>query len=121
MGAWDELGIEANDGPTYWKPEDDTPETIQGKVLDLGIFTDNEDKKHPQVTLDVDGEEIVVTAFRSILAQELNSIEDLAIGDELQIKFEGKPKGKRYFVYRVKKIGAAPKRAAKGVDSKEEF
>lgn len=121
MGAWDDLGIEANDGPTYWKPADDEPETIQGKVVDLGIFVDNDEKKHPQVTLLVDGEELVVTAFRSILAQELNSIEDLAIGDDLEIKFEGKPKGKRYFVYRVKKLAAAPKRAAKGATEKEEF
>jgi hypothetical protein len=121
MGNWDELGIEKNDGPAYWKPADDTPETIRGKVVDLGIFTDQDEKRHPQVTLEVDGEELVVTAFRSILAQELNSVEDLAIGDELEIKFEGKPKGKRYFVYRVKKIAAAPKRAAKGVDTKEEF
>lgn len=121
MGQWDELGIQENDGPNYWKPSDDVPETIRGKVVDLGIYTDSEEKRHPQVTLEVDGEELVVTAFRSILAQELNSVEDLAVGDDLEIKFEGKPKGKRYFVYRVKKYGAAPKRAAKGTESKEEF
>lgn len=119
MGAWDELGIEKNDGPEYWNPQE--PEKVTGKVLELGIYEDNEGKKHPQVVLDVEGEELTVTAFRTILAQELNDVDDLAVGDTLTIDFQGKPKGKRYFVYRVKKVGAAPKRAGKGVDDKEEF
>lgn len=119
MGAWDDLGIEKNDGPEYWNPQE--PEKIQGKVLELGTYTDDEDKSHPQVVLEVDGEQLTVTAFRTILAQELNSIDDLKVGDEISIDFQGKPKGKRYFVYRVKKINAAPKRAAKGAEEKEEF
>jgi hypothetical protein len=121
MGAWDELGIEASEGPTYWKPADDAPEKIRGKVVELGIFEDSEGKKHPQVVLEVDGEELTVTAFRSILAQELNGVDNLAVGDDLEISFEGKPKGKRYFVYRVKRHAAAAKRAAKGAEEKEEF
>jgi|SRR5690242_2142797 len=119
MGAWDELGIEPNEGPEYWNPQE--PEKIQGKVLELGVYEDNEGKKHPQVVLDVDGDEITVTAFRTILAQELNGVDDLKVGDTLSIDFQGKPKGKRYFVYRVKKISDAPKRAAKGAEDKEEF
>lgn len=119
MGAWDELGIEKNDGPTYWNP--DAPEKITGKVLELGVYEDQEGKRHPQVVLEVDGEELTVTAFRSILAQELNDVDDLKVGDTLRIDFQGKPAGKRYFVYRVTKVGDAPKRTAKGAEEKEEF
>lgn len=119
MGAWDELGIEKNEGPDYWNPQE--PEKITGKVTELGVFEDQEGKRHPQVVLEVDGEELTVTAFRSILAQELNSVEDLKVGDTITIDFQGKPAGKRYFVYRVKKLTDAPKREAKGVDTKEEF
>ncbi len=119
MGAWDELGIEKNEGPEYWNPQE--PEKITGKVLELGVYEDQEGKKHPQIVLDVNGEELTVTAFRSILAQELNDVDDLEVGDTLQIDFQGKPAGKRYFVYRVKKINDAPKRAKAGAEEKEEF
>lgn len=119
MGAWDDLGIEAHEGPNYWNPQE--PTTIQGKVLELGVYEDADLKKHPQVVLEVDGEEVTVTAFRSILAQELNDVDGLKVGDSLRIAFEGKPSGKRYFVYRVTKITDAPKRAAKGAEEKEDF
>jgi len=112
VGAWDDLGIEQNEGPTYWSPEN--PEKIRGKVLEIGRFTDNESKVHPQLVLDVDGEEVTVTAFRQILKQELNAVENLAVGDELEIDYQGKAPGKRYYVYRVTKMAEAPKRSAKG-------
>lgn len=114
MGAWDHLDIPKNEGSDYWNPQE--PEKIQGKVLEIDTYEDQEGNLHPQVVLDVDGEELTVTAFRSILKQELNDIDDLSVGDELEIDFQGKPKGKRYFVYRVKKLSAAPKRAKRSSD-----
>jgi hypothetical protein len=114
MGAWDEFDLPENDGPDYWKPED--PEKIRGKVLEIGVHVDDEGKRFPQLTLDIDGAEVVVTGFRKILRDELVKLvkEDGAgVGDEVEIDFQGKPAGKRYFVYRAKKLSAAPKRAAK--------
>lgn len=117
MGAWDDLDIPKSEGADYWNPQE--PEKIQGKVLEIGRHTDEEGKVHPQLVLDVEGTELTVTAFRTILKQELNELENLAVGDEIEIDFQGKPKGKRYYVYRARKLTAAAKRTAK--KDNEEF
>jgi hypothetical protein len=111
MGAWDELDIDTSEGPTYWNPQE--PEKITGKVVKIDVYKDEDEKLHPQVVLEVDGEEVTVTGFRSILAKELKQVEP-EIGDILTIDFQGKAAGKRYYIYRVTKTGgAAPKRDSK--------
>lgn len=116
MGAWDEFDKPVNEGPNYWNPEE--PEKITGKVLDIDVYEDEEGKRFPQLVLEVDGEELTVTAFRSILRNELLEAEP-KVGDTLEIDFQGKAPRKRYFVYRVKVLTDAPKRAAKGAGNEE--
>ncbi len=114
MGVWDEFDVDKNEGPNYWKPEG--PEKLRGKIVEIGTFKGEDGERFPQVTLDVDGDDVVVTGFRSILRNELVKAvkeDGVKAGDEIEIDFQGKPAGKRYFVYRVKKLSEAPKRSSK--------
>lgn len=120
MAVWDEFETDKNEGGTFWTPEG--PEKLRGKLVEIGTYTSEAGERFPKVTLDVDGNDVIVTGFRSILRNELVRVvkEDGAkVGDEIEIDFQGKPAGKRYFVYRVKKLSEAPKRSSK--QDNEEF
>jgi len=122
MGAWDEFETPENEGPTYWNP--DTPEDVEGTIVKFDSFTDEDGKTHPQLIMDVDGEEVTITGFRKLLRDAiltLVKVDGAKEGDRAKVSFKGKAAGKRYFLYEAKLLAEAPKRAAKGVAPKEEF
>lgn len=120
MGVWDEFEAPENDTPDYWNPQ--SPEKLRGKLVDIDVHVDEEGNRFPQVTIEVNGKEIVVTGFRKILRDELLTLvkdDGAVVGDTVEIDFQGQPKGKRYYVYRAHKVAEAPKRGAKA--DAEEF
>lgn len=121
MGAWDNFETPENDGPTYWNP--DTPTKVKGVIVRFDQFTDEDDKTHPQLIMDVDGEEITITGFRKLLRDALLAlvkVDGAKEGDVCEVSYDGKANGKRYYLYSAKVLTPAPTRDVKG-DSKEVF
>jgi len=119
MGNWDDFETPENDGPNYWNPTE--PESVEGVIVDIGSHKDEDEKVHPQLTLDVDGATVVVTGFRKLLRDALLLLvkeEGAKEGDRVKIDFKGKAAGKRYFLYEAKLVGAKASRDAK---DNEEF
>lgn len=122
MGAWDDFETPESDAPNFWNPEE--PATIEGVIEAFDKYVDDDGVTHPQLVLDVDGEQHKITGFRKLLRDailNLAKVDGAGVGDRVKIEFKGKAAGKRYYLYDAKLVAAAPKRSAKGVDTKEEF
>lgn len=82
-----------------WKPE-------PGNKL-IGIVTELDEREndygtYPIVTVQTDdGQELAFHAFRTVARNELAK-QRPKVGDRIGIKYEGKPPGKEYELYRVK-------------------
>ena len=119
MGVWDKWEKPENDGPNYVQIDDEGDEftgvlvDVQEHVTPKGTFPgQKEDTISPKLIFDVDGEEYVLTAFRTVLKNEILE-QQPEIGSTVTIKNLGKPRGKNYVNYRVKVASEAAKREGK--------
>lgn len=127
MGAWD--GFESTSENVDFVELKDVGDTFTGTIKEVtshttaaGTFPNQkEDVISPQVVFEDEGDgEKRFTAFNTVIK---NKFIDLAPepGTRVKITKLAKPKGRNYFDWELKEISDAPKRAAKGVDDKEEF
>jgi hypothetical protein len=127
MGAWD--GFESSSENVDFVELKETGESFEGTIVEVTSHTtaagtfpgQKEDTVSPQLVFEDEGEgEKRFTAFNTVVK---NKLIDLAPepGTRIKITRLGKPKGKNYIDWDVKEILTAPKREAKGVDTKEEF
>jgi hypothetical protein len=126
MGVWDAFGEPENDGGNFVNLDDEGDEftgklvAVEEHVTPKGTFPgQKEDTVSPKLILEAeDGEEYTLTAFRSVLKNELLELRP-RIGDTLYFKNLGKPRNKNYYNYKVKVVSEAPKRGQR--DDNEEF
>lgn len=126
MGVWDAFGEPENDGGNFVNLDDEGDEftgklvAVEEHVTPKGTFPgQKEDTVSPKLILETeDGEEYTLTAFRSVLKNELLELRP-RIGDVLYFKNLGKPRNKNYYNYKVKVVSEAPKRGQQ--DDNEEF
>lgn len=126
MGVWDAFGEPENDGGNFVNLDDEGDEftgklvAVEEHVTPKGTFPgQKEDTVSPKLILETeDGEEYTLTAFRSVLKNELLELKP-RIGDTLYFKNLGKPRNKNYYNYKVKVVSEAPKRGQQ--DDNEEF
>ena len=126
MGVWDVFGEPENDGGNFVNLDDEGDEftgklvAVEEHVTPKGTFPgQKEDTVSPKLILETeDGEEYTLTAFRSVLKNELLELKP-RIGDTLYFKNLGKPRNKNYYNYKVKVVSEAPKRGQQ--DDNEEF
>ena len=126
MGVWDAFGEPENDGGNFVNLDDEGDEftgklvAVEEHVTPKGTFPgQKEDTVSPKLILEAeDGEEYTLTAFRSVLKNELLELRP-RIGDTLYFKNLGKPRNKNYYNYKVKVVSEAPKRGQQ--DDNEEF
>jgi len=126
MGVWDAFGEPETDGGNFVNLDDEGDEftgklvAVEEHVTPKGTFPgQKEDTVSPKLILEAeDGEEYTLTAFRSVLKNELLALRP-RIGDVLYFKNLGKPRGKNYYNYKVKVVSEAPKRGRQ--DDNEEF
>ena len=126
MGVWDAFGEPETDGGNFVNLDDEGDEftgklvAVEEHVTPKGTFPgQKEDTVSPKLILEAeDGEEYTLTAFRSVLKNELLELRP-RIGDTLYFKNLGKPRNKNYYNYKVKVVSEAPKRGQR--DDNEEF
>lgn len=126
MGVWDAFGEPETDGGNFVNLDDEGDEftgklvAVEEHVTPKGTFPgQKEDTVSPKLILETeDGEEYTLTAFRSVLKNELLELRP-RIGDTLYFKNLGKPRNKNYYNYKVKVVSEAPKRGQQ--DDNEEF
>lgn len=126
MGVWDAFGEPETDGGNFVNLDDEGDEftgklvAVEEHVTPKGTFPgQKEDTVSPKLILETeDGEEYTLTAFRSVLKNELLELRP-SIGDTLYFKNLGKPRNKNYYNYKVKIVSEAPKRGQQ--DDNEEF
>lgn len=126
MGVWDVFGEPESEGGNFVNLDDEGDEftgklvAVEEHVTPKGTFPgQKEDTVSPKLILETeDGEEYTLTAFRSVLKNELLELKP-RIGDTLYFKNLGKPRNKNYYNYKVKVVSEAPKRGQQ--DDNEEF
>lgn len=126
MGIWDAFGEPENEGGNFVNLDEEGDEftgkllAVEEHVTPKGTFPgQKEDTVSPKLILEgEDGEKYTLTAFRSVLKNELLELRP-RIGDVLYFKNLGKPRGKNYYNYKVKVRSQAPTRGQQ--DDNEEF
>ena len=126
MGVWDAFGEPESEVGNFVDLNEEGDEftgkllAVEEHVTPRGTFPgQKEDTVSPKLILETeDGEEYTLTAFRSVLKNELLELKP-RIGDTLYFKNLGKPRNKNYYNYKVKVVSEAPKRGQQ--DDNEEF
>lgn len=94
-----------SDFPTAWRPDQDDPKTIKGRVLEVSLSPDFGFGPYPIVTIRNETGEHAIHAQSQVLRRELAKRRPGA-GDEIEVTYLGKraPKsgnGNAFHVYRV--------------------